>query len=229
MEAAANMLDGIKDLGFKHATLAGSTIGIDDIVVPDYDALAEVVVEFAAAARRAQAAGFDAVEVHGAHGYLLSQFASPLTNQREDEYGGSLWGRFKLPLDVIGAVRDALPADYPILYRFGADDLMAGGLTPDEAVQVAPRLLRAGVDLLDVSGGLGGDGSLVYKQQGFFVPLAARVKQASGGLVVGIGAITEPDYADRVIREGQVDLVAVGRPILKDPHWATAALAQLAG
>jgi 2,4-dienoyl-CoA reductase-like NADH-dependent reductase (Old Yellow Enzyme family) len=185
--------------------------------------IAEIVQAFVAAARRAVAAGFDAVEVHGAHGYLLSQFASPITNHRRDEYGGDLWGRFRLPLDVVAAVREGVPANYPVFYRLGADDLMEGGLSPEEAQQVAPRLLRAGADVLDVSGGVGGDGSLVYDQQGYFVPLAEKIKQASGARVIGVGRIRDPHFADRVVRDGRVDLVAVGRAHLEDPEWAAKA------
>lgn len=191
------------------------------------DELIQLIAAFAAAARRAMAAGFDAVEVHGAHGYLLSQFASPITNRRDDEYGGDLWRRFRLPLDVVEAVRAVLPADFPLFYRLGADDLLPEGLSPTEACQVAPRLLRAGVNVIDVSGGLGGDGSQTYKEQGYFVPLAEGVKQAAGGLVVGVGRIREPRYADQIVREGRVDLVAVGRVQLEDPDWAARAAREL--
>lgn len=183
----------------------------------------EIVGAFAAAARRAWAAGFDAVEVHGAHGYLLSQFASPITNRRTDAYGGDLWGRFRLPLDVVAAVRDALPADYPVFYRLGADDLIPGGVTPEEAKQVAPRLLRAGANVLDISGGVGGDGSTVYNHEGYFVPLAESIKQASGATVIGVGRIRDPRFADAVVREGRIDLVAVGRAQLEDATWAAKA------
>lgn len=188
-----------------------------------------IVRDFGEAARRAVAAGFDGVEVHGAHGYLLSQFASPLTNRRRDEYGGDLRGRFRLPLAVVREVRSRLPAAMPLLYRLGADDLLAGGLAPAEACQVAPHLLAAGVDVIDVSGGLGGAGSDVFTQQGFFVPLAHRIKEASGAVVIGVGNIRDPLYADRVVREGLIDLVAVGRAQLEDAEWAAKAARALKG
>ena len=191
------------------------------------DEIAGIVDAFAAAAGRAVAAGFDAVEVHGAHGYLLSQFASPLLNRRQDEYGGDLAGRFRLPLAVLGAVRAQVGTAYPLFYRLGADDLMPGGLTPGDAQAIAPVLQAAGVDVIDVSGGIGGDGSLVYKEQGWFVPLAESVKRASGATVIGVGGIVDPGYADAVVREGRVDLVAVGRAQLKDPEWAAKAAALL--
>ncbi|MHB1007439.1 MAG: NADH:flavin oxidoreductase [Chloroflexota bacterium] len=185
--------------------------------------IVEIVDAFAAAAGRAVAAGFDGVEVHGAHGYLLSQFASPLLNIREDEYGGDLAGRFELPLAVLAAVRARVGEAYPLFYRLGADDLMPGGMIPDEARAIAPVLLAAGVDVIDVSGGIGGDGSLVYKEQGWFVPLAESIKRASGATVIGVGGIIDPRYADAVVREGRLDLVAVGRAQLKDPEWTTKA------
>jgi NADPH2 dehydrogenase len=186
------------------------------------DEIHQLVIDFGKAARRAVEAGCDAVEIHGAHGYLLSEFLSPLTNHRPDEYGGGN-GRIRFPLEVIREVRRVVGPDYPIFYRFGADDLVPGGLTADDARRIAPELVRAGADVLDVSGGLGGPGSNLFSEQGYFVPLAATVKTASNALVVGIGNITEPEYADRVIREGLVDLVAVGRAQLKDANWARAA------
>ena len=186
-----------------------------------------IVDLFAKAAERAVAAGFDAVEVHGAHGYLLSEFASPLTNQRADEYGGSLEGRFRLTMEILREVRSRLGAAYPLFYRFGADDLLPGGLTPADARAIAPGLVEAGADVLDISGGVGGYGER-FKDEGYFVPLAQGVKQASGATVVGVGNIRDPHYADRVVREGSVDLVAVGRAQLQDAEWAAKAAAALA-
>jgi NADPH2 dehydrogenase len=168
-------------------------------------------------------AGFDAVEIHGAHGYLLSQFASPVTNRRDDEYGGDLAGRFRLAREVIAEVRSRLGPEYPLFFRLGADDLVPDGLAPEEAQQAAPLLLAAGVDVLDVSGGIGGGGIDMYQEQGFFVPLAHGIKKASGATVIGVGNIREPEYADRVVREGLVDLVAVGRAQGEDPRWAVKA------
>ena len=189
----------------------------------------EIVVAFGQAARRAAEAGFDVVEVHGAHGYLLSQFLSPLTNRRADEYGGDETRRQRLPLEVLGEARRVLGSDFPIFYRFGADDLVEGGIGPEDARRVAPALAAAGADVLDVSGGLGGSGADRFAEQGFFVPLAHSLKSASDALVVGIGNIREPEYADRVIREGLVDLVAVGRAQLEDADWAAKAALRLAG
>jgi len=179
--------------------------------------------DYAEAARRAQAAGFDAVEIHGAHGYLLGQFVSPVTNRRTDDYGGSLENRLRFPCEVIRAVREAVGPAMLVLYRFGADDLTPGGITADDAERIAPVLAEAGVDILDVSGGLGGSGRDRFTEQGYFVLLAARVRRAAGIPTIGVGNVRDPEYADRVIREGLVDLIAVGRAQLADPDWAAKA------
>ena len=185
--------------------------------------MSEILDAFGAAALRAERAGFDFVEIHGAHGYLLSQFLSPLSNTRSDQYGGEVAGRARFPAEVVQAVRDAVGEDYLILYRLGGNDYTPGGLTLKEGVQAAVGLAGAGVDLLDISGGVGGaeppgwDGV----SQGYFVPMAAEIRAAAQVPVVVAGGITEPQFADRVIREGTVDLVAIGRAMLSNPNWAT--------
>jgi NADPH2 dehydrogenase len=185
------------------------------------DELQQIAQEFAAAATRAVQAGFDAVEVHGCHGYLLSQFASPLTNQRADEYGSDLLGRFRFPLEVVRAVRARLAPEALLFYRLPADDLLPGGLEPADAVRIAPELLAAGVDVLDLSGGVSADGrGILDGQKGWWVRAAHRVKQATGAPVIGVGGITEPAYADDIVRQGLNDLVAVGRAQLQNPNWA---------
>jgi 2,4-dienoyl-CoA reductase-like NADH-dependent reductase (Old Yellow Enzyme family) len=187
-----------------------------------HDQIALLVADYVAAAQRALAAGFDFVEIHGAHGYLLSQFLSPLTNQRDDEYGGNLAGRLRLPLDIVRAVRAAIGPDTPLLYRLGASDFLPGGLTVEEGCQSAKALAAAGVDLLDVSSGLCGAQPPDWngKTEGYFVPLASAVRAAAGVPVIAVGGITHAQTADTFIREGQVDLVAVGRAFLKNPNWA---------
>lgn len=182
---------------------------------------------FAAAARRALAAGFDGVEVHGAHGYLLNEFTSPFTNRRNDAYGDNVDGRLRLPLETLRAVREALGPSALLLYRFGADDGVDGGLTPHEAARFAPQLVEAGVDLLDVSGGLCGSRPADRAGQGFFVEAASIVRRAVTVPVAGVGGITDPLIADRMIREGLVDLVCVGRAQLKDSAWPRKALEAL--
>ena len=183
--------------------------------------LAAVREAFAAAARRALEAGFDVVEVHGAHGYLLNQFFSPLTNRRDDEYGGSLENRLRFPCEVIAAVRAALGRDCCLFYRFGADDQLPGGVTVAEAQKAAPLLKEAGVDVLDLSGGL--CGAARKTGEGFFLYLAEALKPAAGMPVMVTGGLGDPRLADRVIREGTADLVGVGRALLADPDWAVKA------
>ena len=192
------------------------------------DEIAALVRAFGDAAVRAAEAGFDAVELHGAHGFLLSQFVSPYTNRRQDAYGGSVEGRLRFPLELVAEVRRRLGSDFPLAYRLGADDLMPGGLTLEEGTVVAARLADAGVNLLDISAGLSGAGQDTTKQ-GYFVYLAEAVKKAVSVPVVGVGNITEPQYADCIIREGRVDLVAVGRAMLANPNWAADAARRLQG
>ncbi|MHB0975881.1 MAG: NADH:flavin oxidoreductase [Candidatus Aquicultorales bacterium] len=178
----------------------------------------EIADAFVAAARRAREAGFAGVEVHGAHGFLLGQFVSPVTNKRDDEYGGTLENRMRLPLEIVRRVRAELHDGMLLAYRFGADDMVEGGFTVNDAKAVAPWLVEAGVQMLDVSGGLVGSRP-AEGGPGFFVPLATAVKEVVDVPVVGVGKITEPDLADSVIAEERADIVAVGRAILKDPDW----------
>lgn len=178
-----------------------------------------IVTAFGEAVRRALEAGVDAVELHGAHGFLLCQFLSPYTNQRNDEYGGSQQGRLRFPLEIIGEVKRRLAGNIPLFYRFGADDMIDGGLTREEAKLVAPRLERAGVNVIDVSGGLGGSGQGHFSKQGYFVPLAQGIKETVTVPVIGVGNITEPEYADTIVREGRVDLVAFGQMLLSNPDF----------
>jgi len=188
--------------------------------------ITSLVNAFGGAAVRALEAGFDAIELHGAHGFLLSQFLSPYTNLRQDVYGKNLEGRMRFPLGVVAEVRERLDPEFPVLYRLGASDLMPDGLTLEEGISVAKALEDAGVDLLDISGGLSGDGQGM-SEQGYFVYLAQAVKKVVRVPVVGVGNITNPEYADKIIREGRVDLVAVGRAMLSNPNWAADAAREL--
>jgi len=190
--------------------------------------IAALVRAFGDAAVRSAEAGFDAVELHGAHGFLLSQFVSPYTNQRQDAYGGTIEGRLRFPLEVITEVRQRLGTDFPLSYRIGVSDQIPGGLTMSEGTAVAVRLADAGLDLLDISAGLSHsprDGN----EQGYFVYLAESVKKVAKVPVVGVGNIFEPEYADRIIREGRVDLVAIGSAMLANPNWAAEAAKKLRG
>lgn len=192
------------------------------------DEIQDLVRLFGEAARRARKAGFDAVEVHGAHGYLLNQFASPLSNRRTDKYGGSFEGRIRFPLEVVTEVRRVVGSDFLMLYRLGASDGEGRGVTIGEMQTFAQKLVQAGVNIVDVSGGLIGDAPDDMTGQGYFLPLAEKIKQAVEAPVIGVGGITDPIFADEAIRRGRVDLVAAGRALLVDPDWALSAKRALA-
>jgi 2,4-dienoyl-CoA reductase-like NADH-dependent reductase (Old Yellow Enzyme family) len=187
----------------------------------------ELTEKFALAAARAKKAGFDLVEIHGAHGYLLNQFLSPLTNRRHDAYGGSLENRLRFPLEVVRAVREAVGPDYTVFYRLGADDRVEGGLNLEESCRIIPLLEDAGVDVIDLSGGLGG--YIKQGPQGFFLYMADAIKPVARVPVIVTGGIKTPQFADMVIRQGRADLVGIGRALLADPAWAQKAWLALNG
>jgi len=179
---------------------------------------------FGSAAERAVESGFDAVEIHGAHGFLLNQFLSPLSNKREDEYGGNLEDKMRFPLQVVAQVKAKI-GDFPLLYRLGADDMQPGGLSLRESKVVAQRLVEEGVNAIDVSGGLvGSRPERLQGTQGYYVPLAEEMKSVVDVPVIGVGGIGSPEFANEVIVKGRVDLVAVGRAMLADPDWASKAV-----
>ena len=183
--------------------------------------------DFALAAERAVKAGFDGVELHGAHGYLLNQFYSPLFNRREDEFGGSLDKRMRFPLLVAEKIRQRL-GDRLLLYRLGSDDLAPHGTHIEDSVVFAKRLEASGVDILDVSGGMCGSEPRQLRQvKGYFVPQAAAIKKAVNVPVIGVGGVTEVEFADKLVSEGKVDLVAVGRAFWSDSQWAEKAIETL--
>ena len=183
--------------------------------------IAQLIEDFATAARRAKQAGFDMVEIHGAHGYLLNQFLSPYTNQRGDQYGGSLANRLRLPLEVLKAVRAVVGPEYPVFYRLGADDGIEGGLTAEEGAKAAVILAEAGVDTLDLSGGL--LGFRTKSGQGFFVYLAEKIKPLVKVPVLVTGGITTPELAEKILSDGTADLVGIGRALNANPNWAVEA------
>ena len=189
----------------------------------------QVIADFASAARRAKEAGFDGVEIHSAHGYLLSQFYSPITNKRTDNYSGaSIAGRTRLHCQVIEAVRNEVGSDYLLALRLGACDYEEGGATREDAVAACKIFENAGVDLLDISGGLcgyRGDGS---KTEGYFGEDSAAIREAVAVPVIVTGGVRTLEGAERVLERGQADLVGVGRAVLKDSLWAKNAI-ELAG
>ncbi len=184
--------------------------------------------DFALAAQRAVKAGFDGVELHGAHGYLLNQFLSPLFNTaRTDEFGGSLENRMRFPLLVVKKVRRVLDSKL-LLYRLGSDDLAPKGTHIEDATAFAKQLETAGVDIIDVSGGMCGSEPKQLRQvTGYFVPQASAIKKAVGVPVIGVGGINQAKYADSLVREESVDLVAVGRALWHDHAWAQKAIESL--
>ena len=179
---------------------------------------------FAAAARRAKAAGFDGVEIHSAHGYLLNQFFSPLTNRRRDEYGGDLHGRIKLHLEVIAAVRAAVGEEYPVLLRLGAADYLDGGTGVDDSVIAAVAFEKAGLDMIDITGGLSGYVRPGHSEPGYFAELSEPIRNAVTMPVILTGGVTEPEQAEELLAAGVSDLIGVGRAILKDSGWALRAM-----
>lgn len=183
--------------------------------------------DYALAAERAIKAGFDGVELHGAHGYLLNQFYSPLFNRREDEFGGSLEKRMRFPLLVVDKVHERLCGRL-LLYRLGSDDLAPYGTHIEDSILFAKRLESSGVDILDVSGGMCGSEPRQLRQvKGYFVPQAQAIKKAIHVPVIGVGGITEPEFANKLVNEGKVDLVAVGRAFWTDSQWAEKAVETL--
>lgn len=189
--------------------------------------ISEIVIFFKEAARRVKEAGFDAVEIHSAHGYLLDQFFSPLTNKRTDEYGGDIMGRIRIHLEVIKAVREAVGSEFPILLRLGASDHADGGAAIEDSKHAAVEFEKAGIDILDISGGFCGYVVPGVSEQGYFSPLTKAIKEVVSIPVILTGGITEALAAERLLTEGKADLIGVGRAILKDSNWAEKAVESL--
>ncbi len=190
--------------------------------------IAEIVNDFKNAARRVKEAGFDGVEIHGAHGYLLDQFFSPLSNKRRDEYGGNVLNRIRIHLEVIRAVKEAVGGDFPILLRLGASDYLEGGVGIEDSVIAAREFEKAGVNILDISGGFCGftiPGS--SSKQGYFAPLTEAIKQEVSIPVILTGGITQAEAAEKLLNEGMADLIGVGRAIFNDSAWAKHAMEAL--
>jgi anthraniloyl-CoA monooxygenase len=185
-----------------------------------------VLGEFVAATRRAVEAGFDMVELHCAHGYLLSSFITPLTNRRTDDYGGSLENRLRYPLEVFAAMRAAWPGDKPMSVRISANDWMGdAGVTPDEAVLIGRAFAEAGADLIDVSAGqTWADCRPVYGRM-FQTPFADQIRNQGRLTTMAVGNIYEPDHVNSILAAGRADLVALARPHLIDPMWTLRAAA----
>ena len=209
--------------------LAPSSIPFPEHAVPaelDEAGIRRIVEAFAAAARRAVEAGYDVIEIHGAHGYLIHEFRSALSNQRTDSYGGSVENRQRFPLEVVRAVREAIGPDTLLDIRLSASDWAGGGVTGEETAAFSRELVKAGVDVLHISSG-GNVPAEIPVGPGYQLPLAEQVKQAVAGSdvpVVGVGLIEEAAQAEQALISGQADAIAVGRAALRDPYlplrWA---------
>jgi 2,4-dienoyl-CoA reductase-like NADH-dependent reductase (Old Yellow Enzyme family) len=206
-----------------YTPVAPSAIPHDDgWVVPHSltaDEIAGVVAAFQAAARRARAAGFDVIEVHAAHGYLLHEFLSPLSNRRTDAYGGTLQNRGRLLLQVVDAIRAVWPETQPLLVRVSASDWAEGGLAVEDLVEVACWLKARGVDVIHCSSG--GIASVDPSRlgPGYQVLFAERIRREADIATIAVGLITTPELADEIVHNGRADLVALGRELLRHPHW----------
>ncbi|MBT9594523.1 MAG: bifunctional salicylyl-CoA 5-hydroxylase/oxidoreductase, partial [Vitreoscilla sp.] len=189
--------------------------------------MARIRDEFVAATRRAAEAGFDWLELHCAHGYLLSAFISPLTNHRADEFGGTLANRLRWPLEVFAAVRAAWPAERPMSVRISAHDWVEGGITPDDAVAIARAFKAAGADMIDCSSGqVSPEQKPVYGRM-YQTPFADRIRNEAGIATIAVGAISEADHVNSIIAAGRADLCAVARPHLANPAWTLTEAAKI--
>lgn len=180
----------------------------------------KTAADFGKAARRAFEAGFEFVEIHSAHGYLLNEFLSPLANQRNDAYGGSFDNRIRFPLETVTAVRQNWPENLPLAIRLSCADWVEGGWTPEESVEFARRVKALDVDLLDCSSGGMVPTAKIPVGPGYQVPFSEKIKREAGIGTIAVGMITEPQQADLIIREGKADFVALARAFLRDPYWA---------
>jgi 2,4-dienoyl-CoA reductase-like NADH-dependent reductase (Old Yellow Enzyme family) len=195
----------------------------------DAAGIGKVIADFRAAARRARDAGFDVIELHAAHGYLLHQFLSPLSNTRNDEYGGSLENRARLLREVIGAMREAWPAPMPLWVRLSATDWAEGGWGIDECVQLAHTLREDGVDVIDVSSGGTVPHPKVSVGPGYQVPFAARIRREAGIATATVGLITDARQAEDILQRGDADLIEMARELLRDPYFPRRAAKELGG
>jgi 2,4-dienoyl-CoA reductase-like NADH-dependent reductase (Old Yellow Enzyme family) len=189
--------------------------------------IAEVVTQFVDAARRSIEAGFDVIELHMAHGYLLHEFLSPLSNRRQDEYGGSLEARARFPLQVAEAVREACPASMPIFVRISATDWTDGGWDLEQSIQFSRWLKEVGVDLIDCSSGAIIPGVRIPVEPGYQVPFAMAIRREAEIATGAVGMITEAKQAEQIIASGEADAVFLARALLRDPYWPLHAAKEL--
>ncbi len=193
----------------------------------DHAGIAAIKQAFRAAAVRADKAGFDVIEIHSAHGYLLHEFLSPISNRRSDEYGGSFENRTRLLLEVVAAVRGVWPRERPLFVRISATDWTEGGWDLPQSVQLAVLLRDCGVDLIDVSSGGNVLGAAMTLGPGYQTPFSEAIRTQTGILTGAVGMITDPAQAAHILRTGQADLIFIAREFLRDPYWPLHAAAAL--
>jgi len=181
--------------------------------------IAEVIQHFQQATQRALKAGFQVIEIHAAHGYLFHEFLSPLSNQRDDEYGGSLANRMRFLIETTDAIRSVWPEELPLLVRISASDWTEGGLTIADSVEIARTLKAHGVDLIDASSGGNVATARIPTAPNYQVPFAAQIRQEAGLATAAIGLITEPKQANKIVLDGQADMIFLARELLRDPYW----------
>jgi 2,4-dienoyl-CoA reductase-like NADH-dependent reductase (Old Yellow Enzyme family) len=189
--------------------------------------IGDVIESFAAAARRALSAGFRLLELHAAHGYLLHEFLSPLSNLRTDRYGGGFEGRTRLPLEVVEALRGAWPAELPLSVRISASDWVDGGWSLEDSIELAKLLGLLGVDLVDCSSGALSPAQQIPLGPGYQVPFSSAIRRAAGIATAAVGLITEPVQAEEILVAGDADVILLGRESLRDPSWPLRAAAEL--
>ncbi|MBS1689225.1 MAG: NADPH dehydrogenase NamA [Bacteroidetes bacterium] len=195
-----------------------------ELSVPEIE---EIIDAFAAAAVRALTAGFKVIEIHAAHGYLINEFLSPLSNKREDEYGGSFENRIRFLLEIITAIRDVWPQSYPLFVRISASDWCAGGWTVEDSVKLATILKEHDVDLVDCSSGGVVPNVKIPAAPGYQVPFSEAVRKGSGILTGAVGIIITPEQAETIIATGQADIVLLARELLRDPYFPLRAAREL--
>jgi 2,4-dienoyl-CoA reductase-like NADH-dependent reductase (Old Yellow Enzyme family) len=191
--------------------------------------IAEITQQFVDGALYSMAAGFKIVELHFAHGYLASSFMSPLSNNREDEYGGSLENRCRFALETITAIRKAIPESVPLFARISSSEFVEGGWDIDDSVQLSKWMKDAGLDLVDASAGGNSANQVLKLEPGYQVPFAEAIREQAGIMTAAVGLITEAQQAEAILETGKADAVVIGREIMRNPYWPLYAQAQLDG
>ena len=211
-------------------TVSSTNQAFDNYAAPrklSLEEITDLVEAFGKAAKRSVEAGFDAIEIHGAHGYLLHQFLSPLSNDREDQYGGSLENRARMLMEVIASVRKSVPETMPVFLRLSATDYAEGGWDQEQTATVSGSASEAGVDLIDVSSGGLITGVKIPSGPGYQVPFAEYVADRISEPVSAVGQITDPHQAEQILQSGKVDVILIARASLRDPYWPLRAAAEL--